>query len=254
MCLIGGNLSGGFLNGDRYNKRTKEWRITMFGMTETLIVVYKDEMLVNQLKKMVETKDDTDNEQIGTRDGSINIVAWSEKVWLANKKAGNIKDKVLFLGDVKGTDKLIPVIDVKFDEYGVRFGWAGNQAVLYTDIKMLSKREDYLEFIGKLSVLPVPSMIKEPKNVRTLEDKTEDTLLQNEIIVTEQDEKKKVHFFFEKAKEALDTGVDVVGKMGNQAMLKAEDIFRDKNAVKQQMLFYGIVNLYIKGLDAFMKN
>lgn len=226
----------------------------MFGMTETLIVVYKDEMLVNQLKKMVETKDDTDNEQIGTRDGSINIVAWSEKVWLANKKAGNIKDKVLFLGDVKGTDKLIPVIDVKFDEYGVRFGWAGNQAVLYTDIKMLSKREDYLKFIGKLSVLPVPSMIKEPKNVRTLEDKTEDSLLQNEIIVTEQDEKKKVQIFFEKAKEALDTGVDVVGKMGNQAMLKAEDIFRDKNAVKQQMLFYGIVNLYIKGLDAFMKN
>lgn len=226
----------------------------MFGMTETLIVVYKDEMLVNQLKKMVETKDDKDNEQIGTRDGSINIVAWSEKVWLANKKAGNIKDKVLFLGDVKGTDKLIPVIDVKFDEYGVRFGWAGNQAVLFVDSKAISKREDYLEFIEKLSLLPVPTMIKEPKNVRPLEDKAEDTLLQNEVVVTEQDEKKKVQIFFEKAKEALDTGVDVVGKMGNQAMLKAEDIFRDKNAVKQQMLFYGIVNLYIKGLDSFMKN
>jgi len=226
----------------------------MFGMTETLIVVYKDEMLVNQLKKMVETKDDTENEQVGTRDGSINIVAWSEKVWLANKKAGNIKDKVLFLGDVKGTDKLIPVIDVKFDEYGVRFGWAGNQAVLYTDIKAISKREDYLEFIEKLSLLPVPTMIKEPKNVRMLEDKIDDTLLQNEVVVTELDEKKKVQIFLEKAKEALDTGVNVVGKMGSEAMLKAEDIFRDKNAVKQQMLFYGVVNLYIKGLDAFMKN
>lgn len=226
----------------------------MFGMTETLIVVYKDEMLVNQLKKMVETKDDKDNEQVGTRDGSINIVAWSEKVWLANKKAGNIKDKVLFLGDVKGTDKLIPVIDVKFDEYGVRFGWAGNQAVLYTDIKAISKREDYLEFIEKLSLLPVPDMIKEPKNVRHVEDKIDDTSLQNEIVVTEQDDKKKVQIFFEKAKEALDTGVDVVGKVGSQALLKAEDIFRDKNAVKQQMLFYGIVNLYVKGLDSFMKN
>ena len=226
----------------------------MFGMTETLIVVYKDEMLVNQLKKMVETKDDKDNEQVGTRDGSINIVAWSEKVWLANKKAGNIKDKVLFLGEVKGTDKLIPVIDVKFDEHGVRFGWAGNQAVLYTDIKAISKREDYLEFIEKLSLLPVPDMIKEPKNVRHVEAKMDDTSLQNEIVVTEQDDKKKVQIFFEKAKEALDTGVDVVGKVGSQALLKAEDIFRDKNAVKQQMLFYGIVNLYVKGLDSFMKN
>lgn len=70
----------------------------MFGMPKTLIVVYKDEMLMNQLKKLVETNDD-----------SINIVSWTEKVWLGNKKAGNIKDKVLFLGEIKGTDKLIPV-------------------------------------------------------------------------------------------------------------------------------------------------
>ncbi|MCI6995655.1 MAG: hypothetical protein MR936_02405 [Eubacterium sp.] len=49
----------------------------MFGMAKTLIVVYKDEMLMNQLKKMVETKDDGGDEQIvGTRDASINIVAW----------------------------------------------------------------------------------------------------------------------------------------------------------------------------------
>ena len=64
------------------------WRETN---EETLIVVYKDEMLMNQLKKMVETKDDGGDEQIvGTRDASINIVAWAEKVWLGNKKAGNI--------------------------------------------------------------------------------------------------------------------------------------------------------------------
>ena len=63
----------------------------MFG-AETLIVVYKDEMLANQLKKMVETKDDTeDGKVVGTTDNSINIVSWTEKVWLANKKAGNIK-------------------------------------------------------------------------------------------------------------------------------------------------------------------
>ena len=93
----------------------------MFGMTKTLIVVYKDEMLVNQLKKMVETNDDAENgDTVGTRDGSINIVSWSEKVWLINKKAGNIKDKVLFIGDVKGTDKLTPVIDVKFNDCGVK--------------------------------------------------------------------------------------------------------------------------------------
>ena len=139
----------------------------MFGMAKTLIVVYKDEMLMNQLKKMVETKDDGGDEQIvGTRDVCINIVAWTEKVWLGNKKAGNIKDKVLFLGDIKGTNALIPVVDVKFDDCGVKYGWAGNQAVLFVDPKVISVKEDYLAFMKKLAELPVPEMIKKPKNAK----------------------------------------------------------------------------------------
>ena len=79
---------------------------------QTLIVVYKDEMLANQIKKLIETKDDAEGAVTGTRDNSINVVTWTEKVWLANKKAGNITSKVLFLGDIKGVDALIPVIDV----------------------------------------------------------------------------------------------------------------------------------------------
>ncbi|MBQ8984115.1 MAG: hypothetical protein IJ079_11080 [Lachnospiraceae bacterium] len=67
---------------------------------------------MNQLKKMVETHDDSENGVVGTKDDSINIVSWTEKVWLGNKKAGNIQGKILFLGEIKGTDKLIPVIDV----------------------------------------------------------------------------------------------------------------------------------------------
>lgn len=56
-------------------------------------------------------------------------------MWLDNKKAGNIQGKILFLGDIKGTDELIPVLDIKFDNYGVKYGFAGNQAVLFADTK-----------------------------------------------------------------------------------------------------------------------
>lgn len=52
----------------------------MFETKKTLIVVYKDELLMNQLKKMVETHDDNEQGVIGTRDDSINIVSWTEKV------------------------------------------------------------------------------------------------------------------------------------------------------------------------------
>ena len=42
----------------------------------TLIVVYKDELVVNQLKKLVETRDDGSEKSIvGVRDGSVQIVA-----------------------------------------------------------------------------------------------------------------------------------------------------------------------------------
>lgn len=48
----------------------------MSGMAKALVVVYKDEMLVNQLKKLVETNDDAEGEQIvGTRDDSISAAA-----------------------------------------------------------------------------------------------------------------------------------------------------------------------------------
>lgn len=135
----------------------------MFEAKKTLIVVYKDELLMNQLKKMVETHDDNEHSTIGTRDDSINIVSWTEKVWLGNKKAGNIQGKILFLGEIKGTDKLIPVIDVQFDECGVKFGWAGNQAVVYADSKVLTTRKDYDAFLEKLFALPVPSFLKTTK-------------------------------------------------------------------------------------------
>ncbi len=232
----------------------------MFGMTKTLIVVYKDEMLVNQLKKMVETNDDIeDGETIGTRDGSINIVSWSEKVWLANKKAGNIKDKVLFLGNIKGLDKLIPVIDVKFDDCGVKFGWAGNQAAVFSDTKAVSNGEDYLAFIEKLSALSVPDMIKNPKNVRLnvyenifLTEDIQEAI--SEEMVINDTKKKKSQAIFDKAKTGLAKSVNIVGKASLKVATKTEDLLRDRSVVTRQMLFYGIVNLYNDGLEEFMNS
>ena len=79
----------------------------MFETKKTLIVVYKDELLMNQLKKMVETHDDNEQGVIGTRDDSINIVS-DRKGLAGQQKAGNIQGKTLF-GEIKGTDKLIPL-------------------------------------------------------------------------------------------------------------------------------------------------
>lgn len=236
----------------------------MFGTKKTLIVVYKDELLMNQLKKMVETHDDNEQGVVGTKDDSINIVSWTEKVWLENKKAGNIQDKILFLGEIKGTDKLIPVIDVKFDECGVRFGWAGNQAVVYADTKVLTTREDYDAFLEKISALPVPSFLKATKESITAtntdhkaevadEQLTEDIPENADCDSVEVDEKKRKKVDLLKGvQKAFSTSADAIGKVGTQVASKSKEIFRNKSLMKRQMLFYGVVSLYNDGLEKFM--
>ena len=198
---------------------------------QTLVVVCKDEMLVNQLRKLVETKDDTGEESvIGTRDGSVKIVAWTEKVWLDQKKAGNIDSKVLLVGDIKGVDKLITVLDIRFEECGVKYGWAGNQAVIAIDPKALKKEEDYNAFLEKLNALPVPEIIKKKPQAAPKENA---------------------------AKAGAAVGIaavfGMIAGLGAAGAELAMSVFSNKTAVKQQMLFYGVLNLYNNHLEEFMQ-
>lgn len=197
---------------------------------KTLIVVYKDELLVNQLKKLIETKDDGDeNAVVGTTDGSVQIVAWTEKVWLEQKKTGNITAKVLFLGDIKGTDKLVPVIDVKFDQYGIKYGWAGNQAVLTADPKGMKSREEYASFVTDLGLLPAPASVKAA--IKATES--------HKIPVKKEDGKLNVKGMF--------------SAIGANVADTAKDTFSNKKALIQQMLVFGVINLYNKDLEAFIQ-
>lgn len=195
---------------------------------QTLVVVCKDEMLVNQLRKLVETKDDKGEESVvGTRDGSVKIVAWTEKVWLDQKKAGNLGAKVLLIGDIKGVDKLIPVLDIKFDDCGVKYGWAGNQAVIAIDPKALKKEEDYNSFLEKLNALPVPEIIKKKQAAEP-----KDTAV----------------------KAGVAGGIGALfGIVAGIGAGLAISMFSNKSAVKQQMLFYGVLNLYNNHLEEYMQ-
>lgn len=238
----------------------------MFETKKTLIVVYKDELLLNQLKKMVETHDDNEQGIVGTRDDSINIVSWTEKKWLEQKKAGNIQGKILYLGEIKGTDKLIPVIDLKFDECGVKFGWSGYQAIVYADPKVLTTRKDYDAFLEKFSALPVPipSFLRSMKEsiIATdtdhevevmVEQPTEDVSESTDSNTAEIDEKKhKKVDILKGVKKTFSVVADTTEKVSIQVTSKSEEFFRNKSKMRQQMLFYGVVNLYYDGLEEFM--
>lgn len=194
----------------------------MFNEPKPLLVVYKDkdEMILNQLKALVDTKDDnTDGTVVGTEDGTVKIVAWNEKTWLHNKKAGNtgdLADKILFIGDIKGTEKLEPILNIKFDEHGVRYGSAGNQALLLVDIKKLMNPQNYNAFLDDL------------KNITNL-------------AIAE-----KVNVL-----KALSIAKNAIPWVGS--ILFAKDVVDNIQSVREQMLFYGITKLYLNDLDSFMK-
>lgn len=227
----------------------------MFYEPKTLIIVYKDEMLANQMKKMIETKDDAENTVTGTTDNSINVVAWTEKVWLANKKAGNITSKVLFLGDIKGVDALTPVIDVKFDKFGVRYGWAGNQAVVYVSPSEIKSIENYRAFHEELDSLPVPQVVKNAIQPKEIVIKDKPVEIANQEEPSNAVDKKG---FFAKgkdiAKKVGHTIGDALGEASERAMIFSEENFRNKKVMERQMLFFGVINMYNDGLETFMKS
>lgn len=194
---------------------------------QTLIAVYrdKDEMAINQLRKLLETNDDQDDRIVGVEDGSVQIVPWTEKVWLQNKEGGTIKSKVLLIDGIKGIEQLIPLIDVKYDQFGIIYGWAGSQAILSINEKALKKKAIYEDFLAELRKMANNTVAKKQKklglNGRTI------------------------------GKGLATAFLPVVWPAFAISLIK--DGFDDGKVVRQQMLMHGINELYYNHLDQFMK-
>ena len=194
---------------------------------QTLIVVYKnrDEMAINQLRKLLETDDDHEDRIVGVEDGSVEIVPWTEKVWIQNKEAGTIKSKVLLIDDIKGSDQLSPIMDIKYDKYGIIYGWAGSQALLTIDEKALKKKENYEKFLAELR-----------------------TKVQNGVTMKE----KKLGLNKRTVGKGLATAfLPFVWPAFAASLIK--DGFDDGKIVRQQMLMLGMNELYYNHLDQFLK-
>ena len=208
----------------------------MFNEPRNLIVVYKekDEVAFNQLeKKVIENDDDIENGTIiGTEDGTVKIVAWDEKTWIDNKKAGNtglLNEKILFLGDVKGVDKLIPTLDIKFDMFGVSYGFSGKKAAVIVDPRPLFKKDTYDSFIEDLKQVCNATTTQEKKNLDF------------------NDKKKTI-----KNLAILALHTSLFGVIGAIATLTGY-AFGDAKKIRSQQLLYGVSKLYLNDLDAFMK-
>ena len=196
-------------------------------MDDTIVIAYKekDKVIANQLRKLLETKDDTEDTVVGVKDRSVTVIPWEEKVWLDQESKGTVDSKVLLIDKVKGASSLIPIMDIKFRKHGVTYGWAGTQAVITVDEQALRKKEDYTAFLEELREIASASQITEYERGD----------------VVKKDAKKAYLMILPVLKEFF------AGKI-------IADAFKDAKMVRQQMLLYGVTHLYLNNLTAFLED
>lgn len=182
-----------------------------------LAIVCKDDLLFEQIDKLVSAEDDKDESNVvGTKDGTVRIIRWSEDKWAHKHAAGTINNKVLIIGKTKDADCMLSKSETKFSEYGVSYGWNGNIAVVYADTAAVRDKKTYAEFLSKLDEMEIPDKYK-------------------------KDFKFKIN---------IKSGL----KAALATPFLAKDFYDDKISVTRQLYFYGVIKLYYNDLESFMNN
>ncbi len=116
--------------------------------TKKLIIVCdeKTEQYANYLRQLISTNDDKDGEVVGIADGTVEAAVWLEKEYLANKAKVSSNEHILFIGDNKTSKSESSSMVVKFEKFGMQYGWLGKRAMMKVDNEMLEP-EAYDEFI-----------------------------------------------------------------------------------------------------------
>ncbi|MFM9318763.1 hypothetical protein [Streptococcus sp. ST16] len=120
----------------------------MFEQNTTELIIVCDEKTVgyaNYLRQLVSTNDD-EEEVVGTKDGAIEVVVWLEKDYLANRATITSNQHILFIGENQASKNEISSMNVKFDKYGMKYGWLGKRGMMLVS-EVISQPETYNEFI-----------------------------------------------------------------------------------------------------------
>lgn len=77
------------------------------------------------------------------------IIALSEEQWQIQKDA-LAEGKMIFLGPVQRTPSLPQAMPLRFQKYGVSYGWSDGQGFLLTDATALNDKRVYQDFLEEL--------------------------------------------------------------------------------------------------------
>ena len=178
-----------------------------------LALVTKDDLLFALAKKLTDARN---KEYAGEAEDALRLVRWEEGKFEHRYRTDTIGEKVLLVGGTKSAGNAVKVMDVRFEKYGVKYGWIGSCAFLHADLRKIRAKGVYEAFLEELSDLSVPEEIKADRKLR------------------------------------LDLKTGLTGVL--VPPLIAKNLYDDTYAVRRQMYFYGIVRFFSGDLESFLND
>lgn len=96
------------------------------------------------LSQLVSLEDDKDGKIIGTQDGTVAAQVWSEEEYKNNSATISSTQYMLFIGNGKLAKEKRTHMVVKYEQFGMKYGWLGKQASLCVESTV--DVEDYESF------------------------------------------------------------------------------------------------------------
>lgn len=120
----------------------------MLGQRKEMIIVC-DKGLVpcaDYLISLIGQNDDEGEIVVGVKDGSLSAAVYSPKQYRDSKSKISSNTPILFIGDFKEAKEQAKVIRIRYEKYGMCYGWLGKRAVMYIKSPIINPIT-YKEFI-----------------------------------------------------------------------------------------------------------
>ncbi|EEW37084.1 hypothetical protein NQ540_01310 [Granulicatella adiacens ATCC 49175] len=210
----------------------------MLGEKTTKLIIVCDEKTseyANYLRQLVSMKDDTSDEIVGVKDGTVEVAVWLEKDYVANMATISSKEHILFVGENKVSKKETPSMSVKFDKFGMKYGWLGKRAMMMVSDSIKDK-ETYDQFI---------------EFCQGYEQKIEAMSLERVLKYEDKDEKEKGVVALMKNKAA--TLAQLVVNPGVFGAVAGINMLKDRKKLRDQQYRALTAILYTDGLTEFLE-
>lgn len=214
----------------------------MLGEKTTKLIIVCDEKTseyANYLRQLVSMKDDTSDEIIGVKDGTVEVAVWLEKDYVANMATISSKEHILFIGENKVSKKETPSMSVKFDKFGMKYGWLGKRAMMMVSDSIKDK-ETYEQFIELCQGYEHKIEAMSLERVRKYEEKDEN-------------EKGVVAFMKNKAATLAQLVVNPIGTAGIFGAVAGINMLKDRKKLRDQQYRALTSILYTDGLTEFLE-